>query len=107
MKKILMVGLVVLGLQLLVPSRAPAQATTYVSNLSQGSGPGSLAVGSDLWVGAAFSTGTNAAGYVLSSVQLSLTGGFKSPTGFSVAIYTNLSSSTIWPRGWLGSLSGS
>jgi hypothetical protein len=65
-----------------------AQGTIYVSNLGQ-SPSGSYEVGSDSWYAAYFSTGPNAGGYMLGSVQLAMADGAGSPDGFTVMIYNN------------------
>ena len=93
---------------LLAQQIAVAQGTTtYLSNLSQASA-GSLPVGSDSWLAAAFQTGTNAAGYLLNSVQLALTAASGSPTGFRAMIYNNgAAPSGIIPGTNLCTLNGS
>ena len=63
-----------------------AAAATAFSNLGQ-TRVGSLPVASDSWRGEAFYTGTNAAGYVLKSVQLQLTAATGGPSGFKLSLY--------------------
>jgi hypothetical protein len=91
---------------LLAQQIAVAQGTTtYLSNLGQAS-VGSLAVGSDSWLAAAFMTGTNAGGYVLDSVQLSLADASGSPSGFTVMLYAT-NPNTPAPFSYLSTLNGS
>ncbi|MGH7990207.1 MAG: hypothetical protein ACREDS_08485 [Limisphaerales bacterium] len=66
MKQVIFVAVV---LTLFAPPFIQAQDTTYLSNLGEPSG-GSVVVGSDAFVEAPFTTGTNSEGYILDSVQL-------------------------------------
>jgi hypothetical protein len=86
MKKPVVNGVIVLAVALLSPQIIQAQGTTYMSNLGQFT-DGSLAVGSDSWVGNEFVVGTNAGGYVLNSVQLQMAAASGNPGGFSVILY--------------------
>jgi hypothetical protein len=90
---------------LLAQQIAQAQGTTYVSNLGQPSA-GTLSVGSNSWVAAAFRPGINAGGYVLDSVQLALADASGSPTGFTVMLYATNPGSTA-PFSYLATLNGS
>jgi PEP-CTERM motif len=83
-----------------------AQGTTYLSNLGQSS-TGSLAVGSDSWLAVDFTTGNNAGGYLLDSVQLAMADASGNPNGFTVMIYNALVGSGITPGDSLGTLNGS
>jgi len=85
MKNIVISGVIVLVVALLTPQIVQAQGTIYLSNLGQPSA-GSLAVGSDSWQAAIFTTGTNADGYVLNSIQLAMTDAFGTPNGFTVML---------------------
>jgi hypothetical protein len=88
MKKTIINGLVVLVVGVFVQQATQAQGTTYMSNLGQPS-IGSEAVGSDSWLAAGFTTGNNARGYVLNSVQLAMTDASGNPSGFTAMIYSN------------------
>jgi hypothetical protein len=91
---------------LLAQQLALAQGTTtYLSNLGQASG-GSLAVGSDSWLAAAFRPGFDAGGYSLDSVQLALADASGSPSGFTVMIYATNPNSPA-PFSYLSTLHGS
>jgi hypothetical protein len=108
MKKIVIGGLVGLAIWLLNPQIATAQGTvTYLSNLAQGS-TGSVAVGSNSWIAAMFYAGTNPQGYLLNSIQLTMTDGSGNPSGFIVALYSapDILGGTR-PGSNLGTLSGS
>jgi hypothetical protein len=83
---------------------APAQGTTYISNLGQTT-IGSGHVASDSWLAQQFITGTNSTGYVLDSVQLLMGAGSGSPSGFTASIYSSPGNGA--PGSSLGSLSGS
>jgi hypothetical protein len=96
MKKQIANGIIILSLARLSPSFAEAQGTVaYVSNLGR-SQAGSLAVGSDSWVGNEFTVGTNTGGYALNSVQLAMADAVGNPNGFTVTLYAN----------WAGPTSG-
>ena len=69
MKNLIINGVIVLVFGFLAPQITQAQGTIYLSNLDQPS-TGSLAVGSDSWIGVPFLTGNNVGGYVLNSFQL-------------------------------------
>jgi hypothetical protein len=88
MKKPVINGVIVLAVALLSSQIIQAQGTTYMSNLGQFT-DGSLAVGSDSWVGNEFVVGTNAGGYVLNSVQLQMAAASGNPGGFTVMLYEN------------------
>ena len=68
MKKIVAIVFVLGSLALRVQAQGPF---TYLSSFSQSSA-GSRAVGSDSWLAATFTSGTNPGGYLLNSVQLGL-----------------------------------
>lgn len=108
MNKITLSSIVALAASVLAPQIVHSQGTTtYLSNLEQSSA-GSLAVGSDSWLAAGFSTGTNADGYLLNSVQLALADATGNPSAFTAMIY-NLSPfvGAPEPGSSLGTLSGS
>ena len=108
MRRIIYSGIIFFAVAMLSPQSVEAQGTTYLSNLNQSSA-GSLAVGSDLWLGALFNTGNNAGGYMLNSVQLAMTDASGNASGFTVMLYDrniNIIQSTA-PGSSLGSLSGS
>ena len=87
MKKQIANGIMILSLAGLSPSFAQAQGTVaYVSNVGRPQA-GSLAVGSDSWVGNQFMVGTNTGGYALNSVQLAMAAAAGNPNGFTVALY--------------------
>jgi hypothetical protein len=94
----------VLGAGLFLAPAASAQGTIYISNLGQ-TPVGSGAVGSDSWIAQDFTTGTNAAGYVLNSVQLLMDPALGSPNGFTASIYSSPGNGA--PGIELGTLSGS
>lgn len=85
---------------------AQAQGTSYLSNLSQAS-TGSYAIGSDAWIAIAFTTGNNADGYALNSVQLAMTDASGNPSDFTVMIYTSAGVGGPLPGSSLGTLDGS
>ena len=107
MKNIVISGVIVLVVALLAPQIVQAQGTIYLSNLGQPSA-GSLAVGSDSWQAAIFTTGTNADGYVLNSIQLAMTDASGTPNGFTVMLcgVGNFPGAPL-PGSSLGTLSGS
>ena len=95
---------VVLMIGLLLPHFIQAQGTLYVSNLGQPT-IDSMSIGSDSWVAQYFTTGTNADGYILNSVQLLMGAASGNPNGFTVSIYSSPGNGA--PGSSLGSLSGS
>jgi hypothetical protein len=86
MNRLISKGIIVLAVTLLTSQITQAQGTTYMSNLGQYT-DGSVAVGSDSWVGNEFIVGTNAGGYVLNSVQLRMADATGSPSGFTIMLY--------------------
>ncbi len=108
MKKIIMAAFILLAVGLLAPQVVSAQGTvTYLSNLGEASG-GSNAIASDSWLALMIATGTNAGGYLLDSVQLSMLDASGNPSGFSAAIYNQeITPLTIRPGNNLANLSGS
>jgi hypothetical protein len=86
MRKIIISGIITSVFGLLAQQILQAQGTTYVSNLDQSSA-GSHSAGSDSWLAACFSAGTNASGYVLNSIQLAMTDASGNPSGFIVMVY--------------------
>ncbi len=99
-------GIIVLAVAL-VPQIVRAEGTmTYLSDLGQPSA-GSLAVGSDSWLAAGFSTGTNANGYTLNSIQLGMTDASGNPSNFMVMLYANVGPLAIFPGSSIGTLDGS
>jgi len=106
MNKPITSGFIALALLISAPTFTRAQGTIYLSNL--GATPsGSLAVASDAWVATDFSTGTNAGGYILNSIQLGMADASGAPSGFSVMLYTDVGKAAPYPGTSLGSLSGS
>lgn len=101
-------SILLFAVALLFPQLLQAQGTTYISNLGQTSA-GSLAVGSDSWQAPGFITGTNAAGYILNSVQLAMTDVSGSPIGFTAMIYWVNSNNfgAVVPGNSLGTLDSS
>lgn len=97
------IAFVLLLLGLAMPNVAPAQGTTYFSNLSLPSG-GSLVIGSDAWVAVPFYVGSNFDGYLLNSVQLLMGQASGSPGGFKASIFK--SDGGRMPGTSLGNLSG-
>jgi hypothetical protein len=88
-----------------VPLVGRGQGTVYLSNLGQPAA-GSLAVGSDSLRAELFETGTNAAGYLLNSVQLALSTASGNPTAFTISVHTNASAFYGRPGGSIGELTG-
>jgi hypothetical protein len=86
MKTIIINIVMILAITLLTLQIIQAQGTTYLSNLGQAS-DGNLAVGSDSWIAGGISTGNNADGYSLDSVQLTMTDASGNPSGFTAMIY--------------------
>jgi hypothetical protein len=67
---------------------AGAQSSiTYLSSLNTPPLGGSLPVAQDSWFAAGFQTGTNSAGYLLDSVDLSFGGASGTPGAFAIFIY--------------------
>lgn len=85
-----------------------AQGTaTYLSNLGQPSST-NFSVGSDGWFAAGFSTGTNAGGYLLDSVQLAMADALGNPSSFTVMVYSNVFPIIgFFPGSLLATLNGS
>jgi hypothetical protein len=110
MKKTIIVIVCVIGLLRL--QTIHAQGVLYVSNLGQ-SVAGSGAIGSNSWVAQTFITGTNAGGYLLSSVELLMDAPAGTPSGFTVSIYSKTGDPHSEhepgdsPQSSLGSLTGS
>ena len=82
----------------------------FVSNLGQ-TPVGSAPIGSDTWIAQTFLTGTNAAGYVLHSIQLLMNPATGSPNGFSLSVCDKTGDPHIFrtgdlPQNSLGSLAG-
>jgi hypothetical protein len=110
MKKTIIKGFIVLVVAAFCQP-VEAQGTLYLSNLGT-SGLGEGAVASDQWIGWAFSTGANANGYDLNSVQLTMGGVFYgNPSGFTVMLYNEgrplLHPPRFFPGSSLGILDGS
>ena len=106
MKKQITIGMIMLAGMFRLLQTSHAQGTVYVSDLGQRS-TNSAAVGSDSWLAIAFSTGTNAGGYQLNSIQLGLTNAVGSPSGFSVMLYSATMSGEAYVGSSLGTLNGS
>lgn len=85
---------IVLLATLITPSLIQAQETTYISTLGQPS-TGILTLGSDSWVAAPFTTGNNASGYTLNSIQLELANATGDPSGLTAMLYSD----PPWPYG--------
>jgi hypothetical protein len=97
---------VVLAAELFLTQLAPAQGTLYMSDLGL-TPTGSLSIGSDSWIALNFSTGDNAGGYALNSIQLPMDAASGSPSGFAVSIFSTSGSSPYSPDNNLGNMSGS
>ncbi len=82
-----------------------AQGTIYLSNLGEASVGGSP-VGSDSPNGFSFITGQNAGGYLLDSIQLSMTDASGNPSGFAAMMYM-LVDPASGSETYIGTLSGS
>jgi hypothetical protein len=107
MKKMIVVGVIVLVLGLVVPETARSQGTLFVSSLGQPS-TGSAALGSDSLLATTFLTGNNPDGYALDSLQLDMTPATGDPGGFTVQLYTAGNyNGTVVPVSSLGILTGS
>jgi hypothetical protein len=108
--KTLISNMILLTVSLLTPQITPAQGTTYVSNLGQAS-IGNNQVGSDSWIAASFSTGTNASGYSFNSVELGMTAASGSPSNFTAMIYSGVTripgGADYFPGSSLDTLDGS
>ena len=89
---------------LMLPQFVQAQGTLYLSNLGQTT-VGSMDIGSDAWIAQYFTTGTNPNGYIVNSIQLSMSSASGNPSGFTVSIYSSPGNGA--PGTSLGSLSGS
>jgi hypothetical protein len=88
---------------LLLPQRAAAQGTLYVSNLGQ-TPTDSAAIGSDSWIAQRFIMGVSPNGNSLNSIQLLMNAASGSPSNFVVSIYSSLGGV---PASNLGNLTGS
>ena len=88
---------------LAVPPSSNAQGTIQVSNLNQ-TPTGSAESGSDAWLAQSFTTGANANGYVLNSIQLLMVSASGSPSGFALSLYSSPGNGA--PGSNLGVLSG-
>jgi len=98
--------LVILATVLSLESVQAQGTITYLSNLGQSS-IGNLAVGSDSWLASGFTTGSNAGGYDLDSVQLAMANASANPSGFSVILYSAGGVAGPDPGSSLGTLGGS
>ena len=92
--------LVAVAALLALPLQAQAQSRTLVSNLGQSAATASSFV--DVDVAQAFTTGSNSAGYTLTSVELGIISGFDNATTLTVSIHSNSSGA---PGASLGTLS--
>jgi hypothetical protein len=109
MKNPIIGSFVIVAALLFAPQFVQAQgAITYISNLGYTSG-GSSPIGSDSWLAAGFSTGTNPGGYTLNSIQLSMTDATGNPSGFTVMIYKLAAGAIVYesPGSLLTTLNGS
>lgn len=100
-------GILVFAVALFAPRIVQAQGTmTYVSSLSQTS-TGSSSGGNDSWLAAPFGAGTNASGYSLDSIQLGMADASGSPSGFTVMLYSSITTGAILPGSTIGTMDGS
>jgi len=107
MKKIIIGGIIVSVGVLLSQKIVKAQGTiTYLSNLEQSS-VGSSPIGSNSWLAVDFTTGPNASGYMLNSIQLGMIDASGNPSGFTAMIYSAIIFTGINPGSSLGTLNGS
>ncbi len=94
---VLLVGMSVTG-------SIQAQGTVYVSNLHQ-TPTGTLAVGSDSWIGQGFYIQTpDPSTYILNSVQLAMVPASGNPRGFEMSIYSAVGD--VGPEQYVGTLAG-
>jgi hypothetical protein len=84
--KLIIRGTIALVVGLSGPQLVEAQGTLCLSSLGLTSA-GTASVASNSWLGVDFQTGTNAGGYLLNSVQLSLGDASGNPSGFTAMIY--------------------
>jgi hypothetical protein len=90
-KKVLIKAIFIITIAFLAPQICRAQETTYLSNLGQ-TPVGAEGIGSNLWLGVTFKTGTNTGGYFLDAFQLSMANEESAggrPGGFSVTLYSD------------------
>ena len=92
--------LVAVAALLALPLQAQAQSRTLVSNLGQSNATASSFF--DVDVAQAFTTGSNSAGYTLTSVELGIISSFNNATTLTVSIHSNSSGA---PGASLGTLS--
>jgi hypothetical protein len=106
MKKNIINGVIVFAIGLFAPQITQAQGTiTYLSSL--GASTGSPSVGSDSWLAAEFSVGSNVGGYTLDSIQLGMADATGNPSGFTAMLYTAIIAGAVLPGSSLGTLTGS
>jgi hypothetical protein len=79
--------IILMGISLFAGINAQAQGTTYLSSLSP-TVTGTAPVGSDYWLAASFTTGSNLGGYTLDSIQLGMADATGSPDDFTVMLYS-------------------
>ena len=109
-KKVLIKAIVIITIAFLAPQICRAQETAYLSDLGQA--PFSAeGIGSNLWLGVTFKTGTNTGGYFLDAFQLSMANEESAggrPGGFSVTLYSD-ESADMWsvPENSVATLGGS
>jgi hypothetical protein len=107
MKNGITVSAIILVVGLFDPQITTAQGTTtFLSNLGQ-TPDGTNPVGSDSWLAAGVLTGNNAGGYVLNSVQFTLTDASGNPGGFTAMLCSANIGIGINPGNNLGTLTGS
>jgi len=87
MKNSICGGILILAVALAQQIVSAQETMTFLSNLDQASA-GSLAVGSDSWLALGFRAGSNANGYSLNSVQLTMTDASGNPNGFTAFLYS-------------------
>jgi hypothetical protein len=92
-KKFFMSAIVIITIAFLAPQICRSQETTYLSSLGQ-TPYGAEGIGSNLWLGVTFRTGTNTGGYSLDAFQLSMANEESAggrPGGFTVYLYSDAS----------------
>ena len=110
MKNSICGGILILAVALAQQIVSAQGTMTFLSNLDQASA-GSLAVGSDSWLAFGFRAGSNASGYSLNSVQLTMTDASGNPSGFTVFLYSAAlfpGAGIVWaPGGKIGTINNS
>jgi hypothetical protein len=100
--KFLSMAATLLGAQLAI-----GQGTLYLSSLSPTS-TGIVPVGTDSWLAGSFGSGNNPGGYLLNSIQLSMSDSTGNPGGFTVMLYTEANNpAAVLPGSSVATLTGS